>query len=140
MSGSRGHTESLNPRHERFLLELCGGKTIAGAAKAMGITEATARRWLAIPAVQSAYRAMRHELVESAVRAMQQASRAAVATLIKNLTAQSPAAQIRAAQILLEMTIAATQMEAVVERLERLEERVAGQRGNVRPIGGPRGS
>jgi phage terminase small subunit len=140
MSGSRVHTDGINPRHARFLLELCAGQTITNAAKSQGIAEATARRWLALPEVAAAYRQLRHELVDSALVGMQQAARAAVATLIKNLKASSPTAQIRAAKILLEMTIAATQMEAVVERLERLEERVAGQRGAVRPIAGPRGS
>jgi phage terminase small subunit len=140
MSGSRVNTESLNPRHERFLLELLGGQTISNAAKSQGIAEATARRWLALPEVAAAYRSMRHELVDSAVTGMQAAARAAVATLVKNLKANSPAPQIQAARILLEMTIAATQVEALTERMERLEERLAGQRGNVRPIGGARGS
>jgi hypothetical protein len=136
MSGFRANTESLNPRHERFLLELCGGQTIAGAAKALNITEATARRWLALPEVAAAYRVMRHELVDSAVTVMQQAARAAVGTLIKNLKAQSPAAQIRAATVLLEMVIQTTQMDAVVERLEHLEQRVVEQQGKVRPLHG----
>jgi hypothetical protein len=152
MAGLGAKTETLTAPQARFLAELVKARTILDAAKATGTSETTARRWLALPHVQAAYRAMRHELVDSAVTGMQNASRAAVATLVKNLTAESPAAQIRAAQVLIENVIQATQMDLVLERLGRLEERVAEQQKGpmfhrngvpidpARPMGGPRGS
>jgi hypothetical protein len=152
MSGLREMTP-LTRRQDAFLADLCKAKSIADAAKAAHVSEATARRWLALPHVQDAYREMRHQLVESAMTGLQSASRAAVATLVRNLSPNAPpSVQVRAAEAILAHATQAVEIGEVLSRLERIEQRVVEQQqqqqqaspfhrgglptGNVRPLRG----
>jgi hypothetical protein len=78
---------------------------------------------------------MRAELVESAMAALCTASKYAVATLVQNLKAQSPAVQVRAAVAILEQSTNAVELVALLERLERLEQRLAEQAEQQTPAG-----
>jgi hypothetical protein len=127
MSGLREITP-LTRRQELFLGDLCKARSLAEAAKAAHVSEATARRWLALPPVQDAYRDMRRQLVESAMTGLQAASRAAVAALVRNLAPDVPATvQVRAAATILTFATQAVEVADVLARLDELEQRVAEQ-------------
>jgi hypothetical protein len=55
------------------------------AATRCGISERTLRNWLKYPALPAAYRQARRALIDDAVRVLQLASQAAVATLVRQL-------------------------------------------------------
>jgi hypothetical protein len=112
----------LTPKQEQFLAALLTNPTIAQASQVAGVSEATARRWLAQPAMQTAYRAARRQSVEQALSVIQAASSMAVAALLRNLKAPSAAIQVRAATTILELGIRAVELADLSERLEALEE------------------
>jgi phage terminase small subunit len=142
---------TLTRRQELFLGELCKARSIADAAKAARTSETTARRWLALPHVQTAYRDMRRQLVDDALAGLQSAARAAVVALVRNLSASAPpSVQVRAAEAILTNATQAVEIAEVLSRLERIEQRVVEQQqaspfhrgggipgaGRVRPLHG----
>jgi hypothetical protein len=127
MSGLREITP-LTRRQDAFLSELCKAKSIAEAAKSAHVSDATARRWLDLPHVQSAYRDMRRQLVDDALAGLQSASRAAVVALVRNLSPSAPpSVQVRAAEAILLNATQAVEIAEVLSRLQRIEQRVAEQ-------------
>jgi hypothetical protein len=79
MATLRVNMDGLTAPQARFLSELVKARSVLDAAKASHTSETTARSWLRLPHFQAAYRALRLELVESAIIGLQQASRMAVA-------------------------------------------------------------
>jgi hypothetical protein len=136
MGGFRTEAETLTRPQERFLAELCTARSIIDAAKEARVSETTARRWLTLPHVQDAYRDMRRQLVESAMTGLQAASRAAVATLVRNLAPDVPATvQVRAAATILTFATHAVEVADVLARLDQLEQRVVEQQQQAAPFG-----
>ena len=78
-----GHGEKLSRRQEAAIAALLAEPTLAAAATAAGIGEATLRRWLRLDAFRTAYRQARRELVESAVGRVQAATGQAVDSLLE---------------------------------------------------------
>src|SRR5262245_16349707 len=87
---------------EAAVAALLSAKTIADAAKVVGVTERTLRMWMKTPAFLGIYRQVRRQVVEHALTRMQQATAAAVDALERNLTCRKPAAEVRAAAEILE--------------------------------------
>ena len=103
--------------------------TITAAAAAVGIGEATLHRWLREPAFRAAYRQARRQSVESAVALLQCAGTPAVATLLRNLRCGKPAAEIRAATTILELSIKGVELADLVEEVENLKALFAAKEG-----------
>jgi len=124
---------SLTAKQEKFIQALVESVTQEEACKKCGISRETARRWLKLSHVQSAYRDARRKVVDQAIGKLQIASNHAVTALIQNLSKDtgSPAAvrgvQIRAAQIILEQAIASSELAELRERVEQLEKLIAGE-------------
>src|SRR5262245_39037965 len=78
-----GHGEKLSRQQEAAIAALLTEPTLAATAAAIGIGEATLRRWLRLPAFRTAYRQARCELVEAAVGRVQAATGQAVDTLLE---------------------------------------------------------
>lgn len=77
-----GHGSKLARKQEALIAALLSEPTHAAAATKAGVSEATLRRWLALPTFQDAYRQARRELVEGAVGRIQAATGQAVDTLV----------------------------------------------------------
>ena len=138
VSGASGvGADKLERRQEAFLLAMLKAPSVASAARECGIAVRTARRWMALPAMQKQYRELRREAVDQALTVMQTAASLAAATLVKQLRAESGALQIRAAQTILEHAVKAVELVDVLERLEALEAQQAArqqqQPGHQRP-------
>ena len=97
---------------------LATGSTVAEAAQRAGIAERTAYRRLKEPQTQQQIREVRAALLDRAVGKLADSMDAAVATLVRNLTAAPPSVQVRAAVALLEQGV---KLRTSVE----LEQRVA---------------
>jgi len=78
-----GHGEQLSRKQEHAIGALLTEPTISAAAAAVGIGEATLRRWMKLDDFITEYRAARRQVVEQATARLQQASSGAVDTLVK---------------------------------------------------------
>ena len=99
------------------------GSTEKAAARC-GVSERTLRNWLKNPTFQAAYRQARRDLIDDAVRVLQLASQAAVATLVKQLKSDKPSIMLRAAQLILDQSFRGTELLDLVEAIKDLQKQV----------------
>ena len=116
-----GHGEKLSRKQEQSIGALLTEPTISAAAAAVGIGEATLRRWMKLDDFISEYRAARRQVVEQATARLQQASSGAVDTLVRFLEASSESVQLRAAMAILADATSAVELLDLEERLAALE-------------------
>ncbi len=118
-----GHGEKLTRKADDLIVALLAHDTISAAAKAAGIGEKTAHRWLALPEFQQHYRAARRQVVEQSLSALQSATVEAVETLRRNLHCERPSVEVAAAQAIIDRSIKAVELLDLDERLAALESR-----------------
>jgi DNA-binding transcriptional MerR regulator len=106
---------------EKALSALLRASSIAEAAKLCQLSEKTLRRYLDEKDFLTEYRAARRQVVENAIAQLQNAALDAVETLKQNLHCENPAAENRAAQIILENAVKGVETIDILERVERLE-------------------
>src|SRR5690242_15133805 len=94
------------------------------AARAVGIGVATLLRWQKLPEFQKAYREARRAAHGQAVARLQQASSAAVTTLLKLMVEPStpPSVKARAADSVLDHAAKAIELEDIEARVAELEQ------------------
>jgi hypothetical protein len=99
-------------------------RSIEEAAKATGVGTQTLMRWMKLPEFDSAYREARRDAFRQSVARLQQASTAAVSTLLKIMV--DPAAphsvRVRAADSVLDHAKQAIEIEDVEVRVAALEQ------------------
>lgn len=105
----------------KVLLALLETPSITEASFKSGLSQETIYRYLRDKAFQKEFREARRATVDNAVSALQQATREAVDTLKRNMSCENPQAEIRSAQIILEMAFKGIEMADILERLENLE-------------------
>jgi hypothetical protein len=88
-------------RREAALAALLTEKTLAEAAAKAGIAERTLKNWLRQPEFQAEYAARRQGVLERTVGQLLQLSGEAVDALRRNLTCGKPAAEVKAADLVL---------------------------------------
>lgn len=122
---------ALTPKQGKLIEALLTPLSITAAARAAGIGEATARRWLKLPHFQAAYQAAQKQLFNQALTGLMQKVDRAIETLDRNMTGEDvPAStQVRAAQIVLEQAIAVHKMGELEEKYRELEQLVKQQPG-----------
>ena len=118
----RGHGERLSRRQEQAIAALLVEPTLEAAAKRIGIGEATLLRWMQVPTFQAAFQAARREIVEGAIRNLQQTAAEAVACLRRNLSSGQPATEVRAADAILNHVLRNIDRIELEERLRNLQE------------------
>ncbi len=124
---------ALTPKQERALAALISEGTIKEAAKVSGTSETTLWRWMQIPEFQKRHRAAQREVVDAAIGELQGATTEAARTLKRNLTCGNSFAENTAAITILNQSLKAVEMQEMLERIERLEERIADrEKGNKR--------
>lgn len=111
-------------RQERILAALLHSKTRVEAAKMIGVTEKTLRRYLQDPILKARYARARHDILEEVLSILQLNMRYAVSALVD--IAVSPSAnehaRVAAARATLEYGIKMTELVDIEERLRALEE------------------
>ena len=110
-------------KKEEAIAALLAQRNIDEAARVAGIGTQTLLRWLKIPEFQLAYREARRAAFGQSVARLQQASSAAVSTLLKIMVdPNSPAScRVRAANSVLNHGIKAIELEDVEVRVSELE-------------------
>ena len=110
-------------RKERAVLALLEQPTVEKAAATVGISDVTLWRWLRTPEFQKAYREAHREAFSQCVARLQNASSAAVGTLLRvMLDRDAPAAsRVRAADCVLNHATKAIELEDIEVRVSELE-------------------
>ena len=118
-----GHGSKFGRKKEAAIAALLTHRNIEEAARAAGIGTQTLLRWLRVPEFERAYREARRDSFSQSIARLQQASSAAVTTLLKvMIDPNSPAAsRIRAADCVLGYTAKGIEIEDIEVRVADLE-------------------
>jgi transposase-like protein len=119
----KGHGAKFGRKKEAAIAALLSQRNVEEAARAVGIGVKTLLRWLRIQEFATAYRQARRDAFGQSVARLQQASSAAVTTLLKVMVDQSAPAssRVRAADCVLEHATRAFELEDIDARLSELE-------------------
>jgi hypothetical protein len=119
----RGHDTKFSRKMEEAVAALLTQRNIEEAARAAGIGPATLLRWQKEPEFQKAYRAARRAAHGQSIARLQQATSAAVSTLLKVMVdANTPAStKVRAADSVLNHSAKAMEIEDIDVRVSALE-------------------
>jgi hypothetical protein len=120
----KGHGAKFGRKKEEAVVALLTQRNIEEAAKSIGIGTQTLLRWLKIPEFDEAYREARRAAFGKATARLQQATGAAVSTLLKIMvdTNAPPSTRVRAADSVLDHAKQAIEIEDVEVRVAALEQ------------------
>ena len=126
-----GHGAKFGRKQEEAIAALLSQRSIDDAAKVAGIGSKTLLRWLAVPEFKAAYRQARREAVGQATARLQQATGAAVSTLLKVMVDPgTPAStKVRAADSVLDHAAKAIEIEDIEARVTELERAAEASKG-----------
>jgi hypothetical protein len=129
-----GNVTKLRPKQEEAILALLTNRGVENAARAVKITPRTLYRWLQEPAFGKAYRKARRDAFGQGTARLQQASSAAVSTVLKIMLDQhAPAStKLRAADLVLTHGAKAIEIEDIDERVSELERAAEDTKSNRR--------
>jgi hypothetical protein len=119
----KGHGAKYERKKEEAIVALLSQKNIEEAARSIGIGSATLLRWLKDPDFETAYQEARRAAFRQSVARLQQASGAAVTTLLKLMIDPStpPSTRARAADSVLDHSAKAIELEDIEARVSELE-------------------
>ena len=119
----KGHGAKFSRKMEEAVAALLTQRNQEEAARAVGIGTATLLRWQKEPEFQAAYRAARRAAHAQSVARLQQATSAAVTTLLKVMVDPStpPSTKVRAADSVLDHSAKAIELEDIDARVVELE-------------------
>ena len=115
---------------DALIVALAAGTPVAEAARSAGVSERTAWRRLAEPAVQRQIRDLRTAMLDRDVGRLADATTAAVDTLVRNLGAESEGVQVRAAVALLDQAVKLRESDELARRVAELEAMLGGTEGH----------
>ncbi len=123
----RGHGTKFGRKKEEAVAALLTQRNIEEAAKTTGIAPNTLLKWIKEPEFQAAYRGARRAAFSQSIARLQQASSAAVSTLLKVMVdASTPAStKVRAADSVLNHSAKAIEIEDIEVRVTELERSLA---------------
>jgi hypothetical protein len=124
MAANESFSGKLTQKQQDFMALLLAGVQIVAAARQLKIGEATAHRWLNMPQFQTAYQALQEELFNEKLTRLRDGVDLAIDTLkaVMHNANESPAAQVRAAQIWLEQTLTLHKFEQGIAQKDTLSE------------------
>jgi hypothetical protein len=133
----KGHGAKFGRKKEEAIAALLSERSIEEAARVCGMSAKTLLRWLKITEFRSAYLEARGQALGQSNARLQQATSAAVTTLLKLMVSPEapPATRVRAAQSVVELAQKSFELDNLELRLARLEES-AGQDSNQLRSGG----
>ena len=130
----KGHGAKFGRKWEEAIAALLTQRNTEDAARAVGISVSTLLRWMKEPEFNAAYREARRLAFGQSVARLQQASSAAVATLLKVMVdpASPPSTKVRAADCVLDHAAKAIEVEDIEARLTALERTAEATKGQRR--------
>ncbi len=119
-------TSELSRKQQKLIAALLEANTLTEAARAAGMSDDTARRYLAEPHVKAAYDAASKRMFDEALQGLQNSISLARQTLTRNLGEEAPPAQqVAAAKILLDKALEVSAIAALEQRLTELEKKLS---------------
>lgn len=123
-------SESQASKHDRLkesaIIALLTAPSIEEAAQTAGVSDTTIYRWLKLPEFQAELKEARRQAVNLAISKLQQSTASAVKVLqdvAENEDAPA-SARVSAARIILDQVLKTVELEEVISRIEKLEEKV----------------
>ena len=118
-----GHGSKFGRRKEEAIAALLSQRSIEEAARVVGIATRTLLRWLLVPEFAAAYREARRAAYSQSIARLQQASAAAVSTLLKIMVepAMPASTRGRAADCTLNHAARGIEIEDIGVRVTELE-------------------
>jgi transposase-like protein len=128
-----GHGAKFDHKKDQAIAALLSHRNVESAARAVGISSNTLLRWLKEPDFEAAYREARRAASCQSIARLQDALGAAVTTVLKIMLDLNVSAgtRLRAAEIVLDQTASAIEMEDIGVRVAELE-RAAGSANRSR--------
>ena len=119
----KGHGSKSDRQRDEAIEALLSHRSVEEAARSVGITPNTLRRWLKQPEFDAAYRDAQRERHAQSNARLQGGYSAAVSTLLKVMLDPStpPATKVRAASIIVDHAKRAMETEDIQARLATLE-------------------
>ena len=126
-----GHGAKFGRKKEEAIAALLTQRNMEEAARAVGVAPKTLLRWLQVPEFQTAYRKARRDTHGQSIARLQQATGAAVSTLLKVMVDPgTPAStKVRAADSVLDHSAKALELEDIEARVSELERAAADAAG-----------
>lgn len=118
-----GHGSKFRRKLDQAVAALLSAKNHDEAAKSIGVAPATLQRWLKLPEFEQAFREARLGVFRQSMARLQQASGAAVTTLLKIMIepAAPLAVKARCAYYILDQTRKGIETEDIEARVAELE-------------------
>ena len=118
-----GHGAKFGRKKEEAIIALLSHRNVEEAAKSIGVAPKTLFRWMQVPEFDAAYSKARRDAFKQSVGRLQQASGAAVTTLLKLAVdpGAPPAVKARAAYYILTLTAKAIEIDDIEKRVAELE-------------------
>jgi transposase-like protein len=118
-----GHGAKFGRKKEEAIAALLSQRNIEEAARAINVAPNTLLHWMKLPEFQTAYREARRAAFGQSIARLQQASSAAVSTLLKIMVdTNSPAStRVRAADSVLDHSAKSIELEDIEARVAELE-------------------
>jgi hypothetical protein len=122
-----GHGAKLGRKQEEAIAALLTQRNTEEAARSIGVAPETLLRWIQLPGFDKAYRQARHAAFRQSIARLQQASSAAVTTLLRVMVdpGTPPSTKVRAADSILDHSAKAIELEDIEVRVAELERAVA---------------
>ena len=119
----RGHGTKFSRKMEEAVAALLTQRNVEEAARAAAIGAATLLRWQKLPEFKKAFREARRAAHQQSNARLQQATSAAVSTLLKVMVdpATPASTKVRAADSVLNHSAKAIELEDIEARVEELE-------------------
>jgi hypothetical protein len=120
----KGHGAKLGRKMEQAIAAMLTQPNLDAAARTSGVGATTLLRWQKLPEFQKAYREARRAAFGQSISRLQQASSAAVSTLLKIMVDPSapPSTRVRAADSVLDHSKQAIEIEDIDVRVAALEQ------------------
>ena len=130
----KGHGSKFGRKQEEAIAALLTQRNIEESAKAIGIVPNTLLKWMKDPQFDTAYREARRAAFRQSIARLQQASSAAVTTLLKLMVEPGPPASVkaRAADSVLDHAAKAIELEDIEARVAELERQAELAKSSVR--------
>ena len=130
----KGHGSKFGRKKEEAIVALLTQRNIDEAARAIEVATNTLLKWMKLPEFQAAYRAARRAAHGQSIARLQQATSAAVSTLLKVMVdASTPAStKVRAADSVLNHSAKAIEIEDIEARVAELKNAAGGQNAGRR--------
>jgi hypothetical protein len=119
----RGHGAKFSRKMEEAVAAVLTQKNLEEAARSVGIGTATLLRWQKMPEFKAALRQARRDAYSQSIGRLQQATSAAVSTLLKTMVdpGTPPSTKVRAADSVLSHAAKAIELEDIEARVSELE-------------------